>query len=451
MTRSGTNRPTRRPLPALLVLLLLATTGCSRRPASPPAARTGGAGAAGAAGAAVPAKTSDLDQSVEALAAATCEHKVPQYTCDECRYQVGVAKADPDLFDRRKGGTLELATVAPRSLASSRELTGEVRLNEERAVYLGPRAPGVVRAIHVDLGARVGAGQLLYEVESPEFRQARADLVRTSAAVGLAEATLARERELFEKRICPQKDLLEAEASLTQVRAERGAVAGRLLGLGLSQGEIDALSAAPPGSESGPLPVRAPFAGTVLERSLSLGGQALPGEKLLLLADTSRVWVITTIHEREVAAVLESRAKGPVEAELTLAAYPGRTFRGRVDHVGGTLDEATRTARARVVVENPGDLLRAGMFARVRLLVACEGGPLAVPSEAVLEDEGRSFVFVRLKGPYFVRRPVTVAHSEGGFVEVAGALKAGDEVVSRGAFLLKSDVLRSKMGAGCAD
>ena len=78
-------------------------------------------------------------------------------------------------------------------------------------------------------------------------------------------------------------------------------------------------------------------------------------------------------------------------------------------------------------------------------------GPLAVPSEAVLEDEGRSFVFVRLEGPYFVRRPVAVEHSEGGFVEVTGSLAAGDEVVARGAFLLKSDVLRSKMGAGCAD
>jgi cobalt-zinc-cadmium efflux system membrane fusion protein len=443
MTFEMSGRPVRRMLLACLAISALGAS-CSRRPAAPPAETKEAGGEAAS-------KVSDLDQPVDALTAARCEHGILQYTCNECRYQVGVARADPDLFDRGKGGTLELAIVAARPLASSRELTGEVRLNEERAVQLSPRAPGVVRAIHVDLGARVQAGQVLFEVESPEFRQAKADLVRTSAAVGLAEATAARERDLFEKRICPQKDVLEAEALLTQVRAERRAVAGRLLGHGLSQGEIDGLAASPPGSESGLLPVRAPFAGTVLERSLSLGGQALPGDKLLLLADTSRVWVITTIHEREVAAVLEAKAKGPVEAELTLAAYPGRTFRGRVDHVGGTLDEVTRTAKARVVALNPGDLLRAGMFARVRLRVACEGGPLAVPSDAVLEDGGRSFVFVRLNGPYFIRRPVTVEHSEGGFVEVAGSLKAGDEVVSRGAFLLKSDVLRSKMGAGCAD
>lgn len=397
------------------------------------------------------AKTSDLDQPLAALKAAVCEHRVPQYTCDECRYEVGVAKAGPELFDPAKGGTLALARVAARPFAEGRDLTGEVRLNEERALFVSPRAPGVVHAIHVDLGARVAAGLVLFEVESPDYRQAKADLARSVAAAGLAEATAARERELFEKRICPRKDLLEAEAALAEARAALRAAKGRLLGLGLGAAEVDALEAADGPAGPGLLPVRAPFAGTVLERSLSLGAQALPGDRLLLLADTSKTWVVTTVHEREVAALLEARAKGPVEADVTVPAYPGRTFAGRVEHVGGTLDEATRTAKARVVVENPGDLLRAGMFAKVRLRVACPGGPLAVPAEAVLEDEGRSFVFVRLGGPYFIRRPVSVEHSEGGFVEVAGGVTEGDEVVTRGAFLLKSDVLRSKMGAGCAD
>lgn len=446
MSRTTTNAPSK---PLLLALLFTALGGAPIPGCSRPTPKEAPKGEAPEK--AAEAESSDLDRPVAELKAAVCEHRVPTYACDECRYEVGVVKAEAELFDPARGGTLELAKVSPRPLASNRDLTGEVRLNEERAVYLSPRAPGVVHAIRVDLGARVAAGQVLFEVESPEFRQAKADLSRAWAAAGLAEATAARERELFEKRICPQKDLLEAEAARASARAEVRAVTGRLLGLGLDPKEIEALAATPASSESGLLPVRAPFAGTVLERSLSLGAQALPGDELVLLADTSRVWVLTAIHEREVAAVLEARAGGAVEADVIVPAYPGRTFRGRVDHVGGTLDEATRTAKARVVVENPGDLLRSGMFAKVRLRVACEGGPLAVPSEAVLEDEGRSFVFVRLEGPYFVRRPVAVEHSEGGFVEVTGDLAAGDEVVSRGSFLLKSDVLRSKMGAGCAD
>lgn len=442
------NRTTKNPSwNALLVVSLVANlvaTGCARTQAPvPPTTEVSGETGEGA--------LSDLDRSVAALTAATCEHGVRTFTCDECRYEVGVVKAEDALFDPKKGGTFELAKVSTRPLVESRDLTGEVRLNEERAVFLGPRAPGVVQAIRVDLGAYVRAGQVLFEVESPDYRQAKADFARATAALGLAEATAARERELFARRICPQKDLLEAEAARDGARADLRAAKGRLLGLGLGDAEIDAVAAWAGPSGSGLLPVRAPFAGTVLERSLSLGAQALPGDRLLLLADTSKVWVLTTIREREVAAVLEAKARGPVEADVTVPAYPGRSFRGWVDHVGGTLDETTRTAKARVVVENPGNLLRSGMFAKVRLRVASAEGALAVPSEAVLEDEGRSFVFVRLEGPYFVRRPVVVEHSEGGLVEVAGDVKDGDEVVSRGAFLLKSDVLRSKMGAGCAD
>jgi membrane fusion protein, heavy metal efflux system len=140
-----------------------------------------------------------------------------------------------------------------------------------------------------------------------------------------------------------------------------------------------------------------------------------------------------------------------VQAEVTVPAYPGRTFPGRVDRMSGTLDETTRTARIRIIADNPDGLLRAGMFARVRLLVGGGARVLAVPSEAVLEDAGRSFVFVPATPPYFLRRPVRAGHPADGWVEILDGLREGDTVVSRGAFQLKSDVLRSKMGAGCAD
>jgi cobalt-zinc-cadmium efflux system membrane fusion protein len=91
------------------------------------------------------------------------------------------------------------------------------------------------------------------------------------------------------------------------------------------------------------------------------------------------------------------------------------------------------------------------MFAAVRLLVESDATALAVPAEAVLEDEGRSFVFVRRDKEYFVRRPVRVGRRAGGLVEIVDGLVGGEAVAARGAFLLKSDVLREKMGAGCAD
>jgi RND family efflux transporter MFP subunit len=214
---------------------------------------------------------------------------------------------------------------------------------------------------------------------------------------------------------------------------------------------MQAILAQPPGPDSGLLAVRAPFAGTVLERALGLGAMVSPGDRTLLVADISRMWVQTALYEREVAAVLELQMRQEVRAEVTVPAYPGRSFPGVVERVAGTLDEATRTARARVVVDNPGNLLRAGMLARVRLLIPAVGETLAAPADAVLDDGGRQFVFVRWKEPYFVRRPVRPGRVWPGWVEITEGLSPGQEVVARGAFLLKSDVLRSKMGAGCAD
>jgi cobalt-zinc-cadmium efflux system membrane fusion protein len=437
------------PAPAALLLLFIAS-GCSKAtaPAAVPAADDHATHAE--APAAEPVETSDLDQPVAALLAAECEHEIHTYTCDECRYEVGVAKAGEEMFDPASGGMLTTIRAGERPLPGGKHANGEVRLNEAKAVYMSPLAPGVVRAVLVDVGATVAAGQVLFEVESSEYRQAKADLQRAAAAVTLAEATVERERDLYAKRVCPRKDVIEAEAALGQAAAEHTAVVGRLMAFGLREEEIRSLAAADAAPQSGLMPVRAPFSGTVLERSLSLGTQAKPGDALLLLADTSTMWVMTTVYEREVAAVLAARERGPVRAAVTVTAYPDATFTGQVEQVGGTLDEATRTARLRVVVGNPRGLLRAGMFARVELLVGHTGGGVALPEDAVLEDEGRSFVFVRAEGPYFIRRPVTLGRTVDGWVEVAG-VEPGAEVVMKGAFLLKSDVLRSKMGAGCAD
>ena len=448
---TNTNLPSPGKLAAAAgLLLLLATAGCNRADTTAAEAADAERETLGPAAPIAEVEASDLDQPVRDQLAARCEHDVLTYTCDECRYEVGVAKADEEMFDPAMGGTLATMRAGSRPIGGGKDSNGEIRLNEERAVYLSPLAPGVVRSILVDVGARVQAGQVLFEVESSEYRQAKTDLLRAEAALTLAEATAERERDLHEKGVCPQKDVLEADAALGQAIAERTAVVGRLLAFGLRQRDIDALLTAGAAAQSGLMGVRAPFTGTVLERSLSLGAQAQPGDKLLLLADTAKIWVITTVYEREVAAVLQAQRLGPVDAVVTVSAYPDLTFEGHVEQVGGTLDEATRTARVRVVVDNPDNLLRAGMFARVQLLMPGAAGGLALPEEAVLEDEGRSFVFVRAEGPYFIRRPVATGRSSEGWVEVSG-ISAGDEVVTNGAFLLKSDVLRSKMGAGCAD
>lgn len=449
--------------PLLLVigsLIAGLTTGCSNRiskdskaEAVPESSAAESAGEAGGAAADVErSSVSDLDRPIAELLAARCEHDIPQYTCDECRYQVGAVKVDPTLLV--EDGPIDTIRVGLQAVRTGLDLSGEVRLDEERAVFVAPRVPGTVRAIRVDIGSRVGKGQTLFEVESAEFADAKAAFLRSQAAHRLASITAEREAEMYEKRICPRKDLLEAQAARDQAAADERAATERLSGYGMSEAAIEALARGDSReTQSVLLPVVAPFPGTVLERNLSIGMAVAPGDPLVLVGDGSSMWVIANLYERDLAAfdASSSRSMAGSEAEVTVAACPGRTFHGHLDRIAGTMDPATRAAKARIVVANPDGLLRAGMFANVRLLTDTGRSVRAVPEDAVLEDEGRSFVFVRSIPPYFVRRPVKTDRSWGRWIEVTEGLAAGEVVATRGAFLLKSDVLRSKMGAGCAD
>jgi RND family efflux transporter MFP subunit len=156
------------------------------------------------------------------------------------------------------------------------------------------------------------------------------------------------------------------------------------------------------------------------------------------------------LYETYLDAVARAQLESAIMAEVSVQAYPGEIFEGRVDFIGSTMSEDTRTVKARITLENEDGKLRPGMFAAVNLLLGDGGDGLSVPLSAVLSDEGLDFVFVHHVEDYFLRRPVRMGRTSGDFVEIINGLAPGQTVASSGAFLLKSDVLRSKMGEGCA-
>jgi RND family efflux transporter MFP subunit len=172
--------------------------------------------------------------------------------------------------------------------------------------------------------------------------------------------------------------------------------------------------------------------------------------ELLLFGDTHSLWVWVDLYESHLDAITRAQAERGLPARITVRAYPGEVFEGHVDFVGRTMDEATRTVKARITLENPEGKLRPGMFATVHLAVGKSRHGLAVPASSVLSDEGRDFVFVRRDDEHFVRRPVATGRRTDGRIEILSGLDPSQTVASTGAFLLKSDVLRSKMGEGCA-
>jgi cobalt-zinc-cadmium efflux system membrane fusion protein len=180
---------------------------------------------------------------------------------------------------------------------------------------------------------------------------------------------------------------------------------------------------------------------------------AEPGKDVMLLSDLTTVWVWANVQSRDLARLLAAEKRGAVAVEVTVSAFPDRQFKGVLDYVGATMNEQTRTVKVRATVKNPDWELRPGMFCEVALSLANGQSEeiLAAPRAAVLADESKAFVFKHWKDDFFVRQDVRKGRDFFGMIEILDGLQAGDTVVTEGAFLLKSDVLREKMGAGCAD
>jgi cobalt-zinc-cadmium efflux system membrane fusion protein len=424
-----------------LTAALAVLAGCRPAPAPEPSGTGGGPRHEAA-------KVSDLDRPVDALFADTCEHARKTHECDECRYQVGVVRVPEKLL---REGLVKTATAERRPLETSVPLTGEVRFAERKVTHISPRAEGVIRRVLVALGEKVKVGQPLLEMESAGLGEAESGHLEAEATLRLSRKALDRQSALREEGISSEKEFLAArqEAESAGIRAQ--AAGDKLRRLGLGPSEIAGLGKAGPTAAQGRLVIRAPAAGTILDMHAVPGEAARPDQNVFTIGDLSQMWVWADVYEGQVRQVLAHEHHGDMRATVTAKAFPGEAFPATVDFVAPSMDEKTRTLKVRVGVANPKGKLRAGMFVNVELYLPSGPDALVVPRAALLSDEGRSFVFVRHHGEFWVRRPVDTGRASGEQMEVTKGLAGGETVATEGCFLLKSDVLRSKMGAGCAD
>jgi cobalt-zinc-cadmium efflux system membrane fusion protein len=378
---------------------------------------------------------------LERLRARRCEHKPKILDCDQCRYEVGAVEL------RGAEDLIETGRVIVGEKRGELRLTGEVTFDEKRVVHISPRIEGIARRVFVTTGDRVRAGAALYEMDSLSLGRLRSSYLQARARLELARKNHEREKRLFREQISSAKEKLQTETALEEARIALRTARDQLRLIGVTGAGL----APREGAQRGRLTLRAPRAGRVVAKHIVPGEQLSPDKEVLIIADLSEVWVRANVYERDLARLLAARAAGPLEAGVTVAAFSGRRFVGEVDYVGATMDEATRTVKVRVVVPNRELLLRPGMFAEVVLALGRAGKALFAPKEAVVSDGDHRFVFVKIGRRRFLRRDVQRGEETGETVEIVEGLRPGEEIVARGAFLLKSDILREKMGAGCAD
>ncbi len=386
----------------------------------------------------------DLEQSVDELFSRMCEHNIRTYECDECRYEVGVAKVNAELL---KEGLMKVIRPLRKAVAIPLRLTGEIQFDDRQVAHVSTQVGGVIRKVHVTLGDAVTEGQPLVEIESMEVGNAKAVYQEAQATRNLAEQSFDRVSRLKTEGIASQKELLQAEQELEAARIRVTAARGMLQRLGMTGSSKQGVN---PGGSSGKLTLRAGKDGTVLNMHAVVGEVVKADETLVTIGQNSSLWVWADLYENDYARVAGAYAAGSLDAEVRVRAFPDRHFAGKVDYISPSMNEVSRTVKVRVVLPNPGGVLLSGMFADVDIFLPGNEQATILPGSAVLLDEGRTFVFVHHQDDYYVRRPVQTGRRFGDEVEILSGVNDSQKVVANGAFLLKSDVLRSKMGAGCA-
>lgn len=320
-----------------------------------------------------------------------------------------------------------------------------VAFNRDRIARVGPRLEAKVVTVVADLGDRVAAGDPLAVLDSVALGKAKARHLTTKARVDTERANYNRQLELNEKQIVSEAELLEARARLAEARAEHDAADEELRLYGMSSEQIDAVR---PDTEQ-PLSryvLRSPIEGTIQQRDVVPGQTVGANETPFLVASIDSMWLMIEVAESDVVRLAPDQ---PVE--LRLRSLPDRLFAGELDWVSAQLDEQTRTARARAVLDNPESVLRAGMFGTATIRTS-SGAPVAlVPTDAVQRMQEGDVVFVPGESDGEYRAvPVKTGAENAGYVEIIEGLEPGQTVVAAGAFDLMSALTASTRSAAHA-
>ncbi|HKQ24884.1 MAG TPA: efflux RND transporter periplasmic adaptor subunit [Burkholderiales bacterium] len=327
---------------------------------------------------------------------------------------------------------IRIDTAGPAKIQSTLQLSGEIQFNQDRLAHVVPRLDGVVIKSAKSLGDQVREGELLAVLESRMLADLKTEHLATQTRLDLATTTFEREKRLWEERISAEQDYLASRQALAEAQITHRNVQQKLLALGLDhtaimRGGADGLTR---------YEVRAPIDGVVIEKHLSIGEAVKEDASIFTIADLSTVWAEMIIYPKDLDSVkigqkVTVRATG-LDAEAA----------GRVSYVGSLVGEQTRSAKARVTLQNPNRSWRPGLFVTVELVQSEAEVPVAVAVEAIQTYRDGKVVFVRF-GEFFEARPVEPGRTDGQWIEVVNGVSPGTKYAASNSFVLKAELGKS--------
>ena len=327
------------------------------------------------------------------------------------------AGADPEAAS----SPVQYVPVTEQPIEDQLDLSGKVQADPARSFRVFPPASGRVLDVKVKPGDFVSKGETLATIESADAGSAQSDLVKAEIEATRAQREADREKVLVDHGAVAEKDYIDAKAAADSAQAELARAKQRLQALGMNaQTTSDHIS------------LTSPSRGVVLTVGAAAGefSKSLDNaDPLITIADLSVIWIVGDVFEKDIAKVQPG-----TRVTVSVDAFPGQQWTGRIDSVSGALDPMTRTLKVRVPLQNPGNKLKPEMFAEIHVDVGRHSA-LVVPTSAVIHEGQNTVVFVENNGKS-EQRNVTTGQAVDGKVEITSGVEKGERVAANGAELL---------------
>ena len=365
------------------------------------------------------------------------------------------AKSNPDEVvlssDRQADAMIEIQPVALSKEPAMLRVKGRIALADDRVWRVGVRTVGSVVAVYAGLGDYIHKGQILARYHADEVRDSRAqyrasvsELNRAKAAALQAERNRDRAQRLLDLMAgsqqqveLAQQDLVTAQAAIrkAEIEVDRGR--------DLLEDDLR-VPADPPADRKDEtednVPIITPADGYIIEKNVTPGKTVELSSVTFVIGDLSRVWMFAAVRQEDLNKLRVGQG-----AFVTLPGSEDLRFPGRISNLGQQFDPETRVMQVRIELNNPANRLRPEMLANAEIPVGGGKTALLVPSDAVQQVNGQDVVFVRSAADRFSAHPVIVGETSGGKTPILEGIKAGDQIVVRGSFIMKSQLLKSAL------
>ncbi len=332
--------------------------------------------------------------------------------------------------EERKAMDVKTVIVGRRPMRNQLRAMGKVLAPQTKKAIVSYAFPARISDIHANIGDWVEPGQKLVTLQSEEVGKARAEFFKAQADFELAKRNLEREKNLFDRGVGAQKNVLTTEAEFKVAEAGLNAAEKKLHVLGFTEDQVEELNKS---HQVHPvISLYAPIGGKVIASAAVRGAMVDQATEILVIMDPTMLWVEAEIYERDIAKI-----KSGQDVEVSVPAYPGEVFPGKISFIGDILNEGSRTITVRTEIRNREFKLKPGMFSDMTVFLNHPDKVLAVPEVAILDDRDRKIVFISSAEGYRLQA-IKVGVKEGGYWEILEGLAEGDEVVTGGNYQLKS-------------